>query len=185
MAHSLDHFRVAILCSDGFEQSEMTSPRDALKRTDALITLISPGENDTVRGWTNGDWGEAFERTLKLDDAHPADFDALLLPGGVLNPDTLKGERKAVEFVRHFFENNKPVAAICHVPQLLIEAGVVPGRNLTSYHTVKTDLLNAGANWEDRSVVRHENLVTSRNPDDLPDFNEAMLELFADHVVAA
>lgn len=185
MSNSLENIRVAVLFSDGFEQSEMTSPRQALQKAGAQVTLISPGDSDSVRGWQDPDWGDTFQRDMKLEDAQPEDFDALLLPGGVLNPDNLKGEPKAVEFVRHFFMKNKPVAAICHAPQLLIEAGVVADKSMTSYHTVKTDLINAGANWKDHSMVRDHNLVTSRNPDDLPDFNAGMIELFSEAHAAA
>ncbi|GAB3948954.1 type 1 glutamine amidotransferase domain-containing protein [Spirosoma harenae] len=167
--------KVAILLTDGFEQVEMTEPRKALQDAGATTHLIAPKGGD-VKGWEHTDWGDTFPVDLPIAAADPAQYDALLLPGGVMNPDKLRMEPKAVQFVRHFFENQKPVAAICHAPIMLIEAGVVNGRKLTSYPSIQTDLKNAGANWVDEEVVTDQGLVTSRKPDDIPAFNRKMIE---------
>ncbi|GAB3262231.1 type 1 glutamine amidotransferase domain-containing protein [Larkinella harenae] len=166
--------KVAILLTDGFEQVEMTEPRKALQEAGAETHLIAP--NDKVRGWDMKDWGQTFPVDVILDDADAYSYDALLLPGGVMNPDKLRMEKKAVDFIKRFFEEHKPVAAICHAPMLLIEADVVKGRKLTSYPSIQTDLRNAGANWVDQEVVTDQGLVTSRNPDDIPAFNRKMIE---------
>ncbi len=171
--------KVAILVTDGFEQVELTEPRNALEKAGAETTLISP-KPDKVRGWKETRWGSRFAVDVPLDQAHPEDYDALLLPGGVMNPDHLRLEGKAVEFVKGFFEAQKPVAAICHGPIMLIEAGVVQGRRLTSYPSIKTDLKNAGADWVDEEVVVDHGLVTSRKPDDIPAFNRKMIEEFCE-----
>jgi protease I len=173
--------RVAILVTDGFEQVEMVKPRKALDKAGAKTVLISPvaPTNQTVRAWKETKWGSKFDVDVPLDQASTHDYDALLLPGGVLNPDKLRLNTGAVEFVKSFFDANKPVAAICHGPQMLIEADVVRGRRLTSWPSLKTDLLNAGAQWVDEPVVTDANLVTSRKPDDIPQFNEAMVNEFA------
>lgn len=176
----LEKHNVAILCTNGFEQSEMTSPRQALLDAGAEVTLISPGDEDTIRGFQTTDWGDDFQRDLALEKADPQNYDALLLPGGIMNPDLLKANSDAIQFVRSFFDTNKPVAAICHAPQLLIEAEVVSGRRLTSYPTVRKDLSNAGADVVDEPAVVDGNLLTSRNPDDLPEFNAAMIKLIAE-----
>ncbi|MCX6219019.1 type 1 glutamine amidotransferase domain-containing protein [Spirosoma sp.] len=167
--------KVAILLTDGFEQVEMTEPRKALQEAGATTHLIAPNGGE-VKGWDETEWGDSFPVDLPLAGADPNQYDALLLPGGVMNPDTLRTEPKAVQFVRHFFESHKPVAAICHAPIMLIEAGVVNGRKLTSYPSIKTDLINAGANWVDEEVVTDQGLVTSRKPDDIPAFNRKMIE---------
>lgn len=167
--------KVAILLTDGFEQVEMTEPRKALQDAGATTHLISPKGGD-VKGWDETDWGDSFPVDLPLAGADPNQYDALLLPGGVLNPDTLRTEPKAVQFVQHFFESQKPVAAICHAPIMLIEADVVRGRKLTSFPSIKMDLRNAGANWVDEEVVTDQGLVTSRNPGDIPAFNRKMIE---------
>ncbi len=179
----LDGKKIAILATEGFEQSELEKPREALDRSGAKTTLISPKEGK-IRGWDGDDFGESVNVDVALDEADPADFDGLLLPGGVMNPDKLRLEPKAVEFVRAFFAAGKPVAAICHGPQLLIEADVVRGRTLTSYPSVKKDLINAGANWVDQEVVVDNGLVTSRKPDDIPAFNAKMIEEFAEGIHA-
>jgi protease I len=181
MAGKLDGKKVAILVADGFEQVELTEPRQALSEAGAKSDLISPGEG-RVRGWTDGDWGDDFEVEVPLSSAKAEDYDALLLPGGRINPDHLRTERQAVEFVRHFFEQGKPVAAICHAPWMLVEADVVRGRHVTSYPSIRTDLENAGALWEDSEVVVDAGLVTSRKPDDLPAFNRKMVEEIAEGV---
>ena len=173
--------RIAILATEGFEQSELEKPRQALDEAGAETDIISPQEGE-IRGWAEDDFGDSFDVDVKLEDANPEDYDGLLLPGGVMNPDKLRMEPKAVEFVRAFFAAGKPVAAICHGPQLLIEADVVRGRKLTSYPSVKRDLMNAGANWVDQEVVVDNGLVTSRKPDDIPAFNAKMIEEFAEGV---
>ena len=171
--------RIAILATEGFEQSELEKPREALDQAGAETDLISP-QKESIRGWDEDDFGDAVTVDVALDDANPEDYDGLLLPGGVMNPDKLRLEPKAVEFVRAFFAEGKPVAAICHGPQLLIEADVVRGRKLTSYASIKTDLINAGAIWVDQEVVVDNGLVTSRQPDDIPAFNRKMIEEFAE-----
>ena len=167
--------RVAILATNGFEQSELEKPRKALEDAGAETIVISPGENE-ITGWDGEDWGDSVDVDEMLDEANAEDFDALLLPGGVQNPDKLRTIPEAVQFVRAFFEAGKPVAAICHGPQLLIEADVVKGRKLTSFPSIKTDLINAGANWVDEVVVVDQGLVTSRKPADIPQFNSKMIE---------
>lgn len=181
--HDLSGKRVAILVADGFEQVELDQPRQALDRAGAKTQVVSPAKGQ-VKGVNHDQPAAGAKVDLPLQSAKPDDFDALLLPGGVINPDTLRLERKAVEFVRAFFDAGKPVAAICHGPQVLIEADVVRGRTLTSYPSVKTDLKNAGANWVDEAVVVDQGLVTSRKPDDIPRFNEKMIEEFAEGVHA-
>jgi protease I len=170
--------RVAILVAEGFEEVEMTKPREALEAAGAQTSLVSP-ENGRVQANRHQDKGEKFEVDVPLSRARPEDYDALLLPGGVANPDKLRTLPEAVQFVRAFFDDGKPVAAICHAPWSLIEAEVVRGRRITSWPSLKTDLRNAGASWVDEQVVIDDNLVTSRKPDDIPAFNEAMLTLFA------
>jgi len=183
MSDTLHGKKVAILVAEGFEQVEMTAPRNALKAAGATTEIISP-ENNEVKGWNHHDEGDSFKVDVKLDEADVENYDALLLPGGVMNPDALRKLPDAVEFVRAFFEEGKPVAAICHGPQVLIEADVVRGRTLTSYPSIKTDLVNAGAHWVDEKVVADQGLVTSRSPDDLPYFNEKMVEEFAEGIHA-
>jgi protease I len=177
MSNELNGKRVAILLTNGFEQVEMTQPRKALQDAGAKTELISPATGE-VQGWNHSDKAEKFPVDVDLNSADPANYDALLLPGGVANPDQLRTNAKAVQFVRSFFEDGKPVAAICHGPWLLVEAGVVRGRTVTSWPSIKTDLKNAGANWVDQEVVSEEGLVTSRKPDDIPAFNRAMIERF-------
>lgn len=175
---NLDGLKVAMLATNGFEQVELTSPRDALQDAGAQTHLVSP-QSGTIKAWDGDDWGDTFEVDQTLDEVTPEDYDALLLPGGVLNPDNLRVNDDAVAFVRSFVESGKPIAAICHGPWTLIEAGGVDGRRMTSYTSIKSDLKNAGAVWVDEEAVTDGNLLTSRNPDDLPAFNEAMTELFA------
>lgn len=179
MKNTLEGKRVAVLVTTGFEQSEMTSPREALEKAGAQADLISPA-GDTVRAWDETDWGETFDVDVELKKAKPEDYDALVLPGGVMNPDKLRIDKKAVEFVRAFFEEQKPIAAICHGPWTLIEAGAVDGRRMTSWPSLQTDLRNAGADWVDEQVVVDNGLVTSRKPADLTAFNKKMLEEFAE-----
>jgi protease I len=174
----LNGLKVAILVTDGFEQVEMTEPRKALDDAGAITSLISP-KDGRVRAWKFTEWGEDYPVDLPLDRAQPQDFDALLLPGGVINPDKLRMQPKAVEFVKAFFDADKPVAAICHGPWTIIEAGAARGRQIASWPSLKTDLRNAGAEWVDREVVVHGNLVSSRKPDDIPAFNREMIRLFS------
>ncbi len=170
--------KVAILATNGFEESELTSPRKALLDAGAEVHIVSPDEEGKgrIRSWDDKDWGSYFNIDKKLDDASPDDYHALMLPGGVMNPDQLRMNDEAVQFIRSFFEAGKPVGAICHGPQLLIEADVVGGRRLTSYPSVRTDLENAGAHWVDEEVVVDEGLVTSRKPADLEAFNRKLVE---------
>jgi protease I len=173
--------RVAILATDGVEQVELTDPRHALDNADATTLVVSP-KAGTIRGWQHDHWGDQIKVDLTLDAARADDFDALLLPGGVMNPDHLRQDKRAVQFVRSFFEAGKPVAAICHGPWMLVEAGVVQGKTLTSWPSLQTDIRNAGGDWVDREVVTDEGLVTSRKPDDIPAFNRKMIEEFAEGV---
>jgi protease I len=181
MAGKLKGKKVAILVTDGFEQVEMTGPRKALQDEGAETVLVSP-KDGRVKGWDEKDWGDEFPVDLSLGSAKADDFDALVLPGGVMNPDKLRQEEDAVRFVRRFFEAGKPVASICHGPWMLAEADVVRGRTVTSYPSIRTDLVNAGARWVDQEVVTDKGLVTSRNPDDLPAFNRKMIEEFAEGI---
>jgi protease I len=181
MARDVRGKRVAILATDGFEQSELMSPRSALMNAGAITKIISP-KPGKIRGWQHGNWGDEIGVDLPLDEARAEDFDALLLPGGVMNPDRLRVNDKAVQFVREIFAAGKPIAAICHGPWLLVEADVVRGRTVTSWPSLKTDMRNAGADWVDREVATDEGIVTSRKPDDIPAFNRKMLEEFAEGV---
>jgi len=177
---NLDGVRVAILVTDGFEQVELEKPRKALDKAGGQTKIVSPA-GGKVKAWSMTDWGSKFNSDLKLSDARPDDFDALLLPGGVMNPDSLRLIPEAVAFVKAFFDASKPVAAICHGPWTVLEAGAARGRRLTSWPSLKTDLRNAGANWVDQEVVVDGNLVTSRKPDDIPAFNREMMAVFAQH----
>jgi protease I len=171
--------RVAILATDGFEQDELLSPLEALKKANADVKVVSPTE-EKIKGWKYTDWGTTVKVDVPLHEARTQDFDALVLPGGVINPDHLRREPAAVNFVKEFMASGKPVAAICHGPQMLIEAGAVRGRKLTSFPSIRTDLQNAGAEWVDEEVVVDNGLVTSRSPDDLAAFNAKMIEEFAE-----
>ena len=171
--------KVAILVTDGFEQSELMEPRKALDEAGATTMVVSPNEGK-VRGWNHKEWGNEVPVDLPLASAKAESFDALLLPGGVMNPDQLRMKPEAVKFVKHFADAGKPVAAICHGPWTLLEAGGVGGHTMTSWPSLRTDLRNAGAIWVDKEVVSDKNLVTSRKPDDIPAFNREMIRLFAD-----
>ena len=175
--------RVAILVADGFEQVELTEPRRALEEAGAHVALVS-SSLDQVQGFNHADKADLFPVEVHLDDANEGEFDALLLPGGVANPDALRLRENAVAFVRAFADAGKPIAAICHAPWLLIEAGIVRGRKLTSWPSLKTDLINAGATWVDEEVVTDNGLVTSRRPSDIPAFNRKMIEEFAEGIHA-
>lgn len=173
--------KIALLVENGFEQIELTEPKQALEQAGAVTHIVSP-QSDKVKGWNHTDWGDEFPVDVQLEQASPQEYDALVLPGGVMNPDYLRVNEKAVEFVRSFFEAGKPVAAICHGPWTLIEADAVRGRTLTSYPSIKTDLINAGANWVDQEVVVDQGLVTSRKPDDIPAFNDKLIEEISEGV---
>ncbi len=175
----LTNRRVAILVDNGFEQVELTEPRKALDQAGAKTEIVSP-QKGKVKGWQHTDWGDELPVDRNLSDARPDDYDALLLPGGVMNPDHLRMNEQAVRFVRAFVDSGKPIAAICHGPWTLIEAGAVNGRKMTSWPSLQTDLKNAGAHWVDQEVVTDNGLVTSRNPGDIPAFNRKMLEEFAE-----
>ena len=182
LAHSemnldLSNKHVAVLATHGFEQSELESPRDALSDAGAEVKIISlPDAGPAIRGRADGDWGNEVEVDGTVRNHSSKDFDALILPGGVMNPDALRADEEAVAFVHDFFEDGKPVAAICHGPWLVVEAGAARGRRMTSYPSIRTDLINAGADWVNESVVVDQGLVTSRSPADLEDFNAKILE---------
>jgi protease I len=175
---NLQGLKVAILATDGFEQVELTEPRKALEEAGAQTRIVSPKDKE-IRGWKFTDWGQKVAVDEKLDSARAQDYDALLLPGGVMNPDKLRLEPKAVAFAKAFFDAGKPVAAICHGPWTILEAGAARGRRMTSWPSLKTDLRNAGAEWVDEEAVVDGNLLTSRKPDDIPAFNREMVKLFA------
>ena len=175
MKNTLTGKRVAILVTDGFEQVELTGPKEALEKAGAQTDIVSP-TGETVRGWDMTKWGKTFRVDVPLKKAKAEDYDALLLPGGVMNPDKLRMDLKAVQFTREFFDSGKPVAAICHGPWTLIDAGVVENRRMTSWPSLKTDLQNAGADWVDEQVVVDNGLVTSRKPADIPAFNRKLIE---------
>ncbi len=178
MPNQLNGKRIAILATDGVEQVELTEPRKALDAAGAKTELISPAKGK-LQAWKHMEKGDQFPVDVELTAADPANYDALVLPGGVANPDKLRTIPQAVEFVRSFFDQDKPVAAICHGPWMLVEANAVRGRTLTSWPSLQTDLKNAGAKWVDREVVEDAGLVTSRKPDDLPAFNKKIVELFS------
>jgi len=179
MANELSGKKIAILAADGFEEVELTKPKKALEDAEAKTTVVSikPGK---IQGMNHADKGDTVAVDQTLGDAKPQNFDALMIPGGLMNPDSLRSNEEALEFVRHFFREGKPVAAICHAPWVLIDAGVIRGRTMTSWPAIKTDVRNAGGNWVDREVVVDNGLVTSRKPDDIPAFNEKMIEEFCE-----
>jgi protease I len=183
MQNKLKDRRVAILATNGFEQSELLDPLKALKDAGAKTEVISP-ESGRIRGWDHDKWGESVNVDRTLDNADPMSYDALVLPGGVISPDRLRTDKTAVDLVRRFFEAGKPVAAICHGPWMIVEADAARGRRMTSYHSIKTDLKNAGAEWVDEEVVVDQGLVTSRSPKDLPVFCDKMVEEIAEGVHA-
>lgn len=170
--------KIAILATNGFEESELFSPRDALLEAGAEVDVVSPVRGK-IRSWKNKDWGKSILVDVALDDADASEYEAIVLPGGVMSPDQLRREPKAIDLVRSFFESGKAIAAICHGPQILIEAGVVDGVTMTSCTAIRTDLENAGAIWVDEEVVVDRNLVTSRTPADLHSFNEVMITAFS------
>ena len=176
----LESKKVAILTETGFEEIELTSPKEALEKEGATVHVVSPAKS--LKSWDKTDWGKAFEVDKSLEDANPEEYDALLLPGGVINPDKLRRNEKAIDFVKSFFEAGKPISAICHGPQVLIETGALQGRALTSFPSIKTDLKNAGARWEDVEVLVDKGLTTSRSPADLNAFNAKVIEEIAEGV---
>jgi deglycase len=179
MARKLDGKKVAILVTDGFEQVELTKPREALDQAGAETKIVSL-KSGKIQGMNYADKGDKFDVDQTLDEARPEQFEALMIPGGLMNPDALRSNDDALEFTRHFFREGKPVAAICHGPWVLIDAGVVRGRMLTSWPAIKTDVKNAGGKWINEEVVVDNGLVTSRTPDDIPAFNKKMIEEFCE-----
>jgi protease I len=179
MGNTLKGKKVAILVADGFEQEELTGPREALEAAGAEIEIVSPAK-EKVQGWNHDEKADLFPVDMPLNFARSDDYDALVLPGGVRNPDQLRMSTRAVEFIDGFFATGKPVAAICHAPWLLIETKLIKGKAITSWPSLKTDLLNAGAHWVDRDVVVDHGLITSRKPADIPAFNKKMIEQFAE-----
>ena len=179
MEKKLKGKKVAILVADGFEQIELTEPKRALEEAGAKTEIVAPSEHE-VQGWNHDEKADSFTVDMPLSRARSDDYDALLLPGGVRNPDQLRVLMRAVEFIDGFFVTGKPVAAICHAPWTLIDAQVLKGRTITSWPSLKSDLINAGARWVDREVVVDDGLVTSREPADLPAFNKKMIEEFAE-----
>ena len=167
--------RIAILATNGFEESELKSPKEAMEKEGFQVDIVSP-QAGKIKGWSKGNWSNSYDVDETLDNVKADDYSALMLPGGVMNPDTLRQNDRALTFVRDFFKQEKPVAAICHTPWILISADVVKGRKMTSYKSIKDDLINAGANWVDEEVVVDQGFVTSRNPNDLPAFNAKLIE---------
>jgi protease I len=178
MADTLKGKNIAILATDGFEQSELEKPKSALEEAGARTQVVSP-KDDKIKGWDKKDWGKEVKVDVPLNSANPSQYDALLLPGGVMNPDQLRMNPDAVRFVKSFFDEGKPVASICHGPWMLVEADAVRGRTVTSWPSLKTDIKNAGGTWVDQEVIASNGVVTSRNPDDIPAFNREMISLFS------
>ena len=179
----LNGMRVAILATDLFEEAELIEPRKALDEAGAKTVVIAPKSGE-IQGVQHDKKGQRVKVDMTLDKADPEQFDAVLLPGGAMNADAIRVEKKAQEFVRKIDQSGKPIAVICHGPWLLISAGLAKGRHMTSYHTIQDDLKNAGANWEDKQVIRDRNWVSSRQPDDIPAFNREMIELFQERRLA-
>lgn len=174
--NDLKNKRIAIIATNGFEESELFEPKKALEQNGAKIDVVSlePGE---IKAWNHGEWSKTIGVDVTLDEADANNYDALVIPGGVINPDKMRRHEAAIRFVKQFFELKKPVASICHGPQLLIEADVVKGKTMTSFSSIKTDLINAGANWVDEEVVVDDNLISSRNPGDLEVFSQKIIEI--------
>jgi protease I len=178
MTTTLQGKKIAILATDGFEEDELLKPLHALEAAGAQVDVVSPS-GGWIKGWKHTDWGEEVAVDVELRKAKPDEYDALVLPGGVMNPDKLRQSHEAVQFVRHFVDAHKPIGAICHGPWTLVEAGAVRGKTMTSWPSLKTDLVNAGARWVDEEVVVDDGLVTSRKPDDLGAFDEKIVAEFA------
>jgi len=172
---------IALLAADGFEQVELEGPKKALEEEGATVSIVSPCARK-IQGMHHADKGDQFDVDIPLDHANAGEFDALMIPGGLMNPDTLRSNSRAIDFTRAFFQSGKPVAAICHAPWVLIDAGVLPGRKLTSWPAIQTDVRNAGGTWVDEEVVVDNGLVTSRKPDDIPAFNRKMIGAFAEGI---
>lgn len=170
--------RVAILATNGFEESELFKPLEALRKAGADVQIVSINSED-IRSWNKTNWGKSIAVDHTLEQCSPTDFDALVLPGGLMNPDTLRTHDDAIDFIKAFAESGKTIAAICHAPWLLIEAGLAKDRELTSYHSIKTDMLNAGALWQNKEVIVDDGIITSRSPEDLPVFCEKLIEAIA------
>jgi protease I len=179
----LKDLKVAILTENGFEEVELTSPKEAMENAGVKVEIVSPQAKE-VKAWKEKDWGITIKTDVELSKADPENYDGLMLPGGVMNPDKLRTNPQAIEFIKHFLDAGKPLAAICHAPQSLIETGLIDGRRMTSYPSIKTDLINAGVQWEDKEVVVDHGLVTSRSPKDLNAFNKKLLEELAEGVHA-
>lgn len=179
----LANVAVAILATNGFEQSELTTPKKAIEEAGASVDVVSP-EAGKIRGWNHTDWGDEVPVDRTLEAAHPHEYDAIVLPGGQINPDLLRVSARAIEFIQGFADQGKPIAAICHAGWLLAEAGLVKGRRLTSYPSIRTDMENAGADWVDEEVVRDRNIITSRKPDDLEAFCRSIIEALAERAPA-
>lgn len=171
--HDLSGKRIAVLATDGFEYSELTGPRDGLRQAGARVDVITP-KGEAIKGWTGGDWSDSVEADLAVADANPADYHALVLPGGVINPDKLRVDAGAMDFIKAIATAGTPIGAICHGPWLLVEAGLVKGKRVTSWKSIRRDLENAGGQWEDGEVVVDGGIITSRNPDDIPAFTQAI-----------
>lgn len=178
MASNLQGKKIAILATDGFEQSELMEPKKALDQAGAQTVVIAPKPGE-IKGWKHTEWGDKVKVDRTLDQVRPEEFDALVLPGGVMNPDKLRMEPKAVDFVRNFVASGKTVAAICHGPWMLVETGAVKGKTITSWPSLKTDIKNAGGNWVDQEVAADGQIVTSRKPEDIPAFNRTVIEKIA------
>jgi len=178
-ASNLRGRRVAMLATDGFEYSELTEPKRLLEEAGARVTVIAPNGAKQIRGWKGGDWADAVAVDLPLSRARVEEFDALVLPGGVMNPDKLRMQRAAIDFIRDFGDTGRPLAAICHGPWTLIDAGLAMGRRMTSWPSLRSDLENAGAQWHDQEVMVDGRLITSRKPDDIPAFAQALIDQLA------
>lgn len=181
MSKELEGKKIAILAADGFEEVELTEPQKALDKAGAETFIVSP-ESGTITAWDHKDWSDEYEVDITLDETDAGEFDNLMLPGGVLNPDQLRADDQAIQFVAEFLHAGKPIAAICHGPQILIETRELDGKKMTSYPSIKTDLINAGVDWVDEEVVVDQGLTTSRSPDDIAAFNEKMIEEFCEGV---
>jgi protease I len=176
--NKLKNKNIAILATDGFEESELFEPKKALEDAGAKVNIVSLKKGD-IKAWKKNDWGKSIHVDMLAGGSSSVEFDALMIPGGVMNPDKLRNDKAAVEFVKSFVREGKPIASICHGPQVLIETGLTKGKKMTSWSSLKTDLINSGANWVDEEVVVDGKLVTSRSPEDIPAFNEKMIESFS------
>lgn len=183
MVKNVNGKKVAIITENGFEEIELTSPKKALEEAGVTVHIVSP-QQEKVKAWDHDHWSGEFQVDVQLANANVEDYDMLIIPGGVMNPDKMRTDADAVSFVQQFLESGKPVAAICHGPQVLIETGMISGRKMTSYHSIKTDLINAGVIWEDKEVVVDNGIVTSRSPKDLEAFNQKVIEELAEGIHA-